>query len=85
MDPIESSLQSGRIPILDKDVQGVRALRDGGLLARVLLVRPPSHDVLEARLRSRGTESEADLLRRLYNSKRELEFMAQNPKYYDEV
>jgi len=51
--------------LLDVDTQGARSIRtrcDGAVL---VFIEPPSLPVLEARLRGRGTESEANLAKRL--------------------
>lgn len=65
--------------VLDIDVQGAEQLRN---LARTdenfrrtlefVFIAPPSYAELERRLRSRGTESEETLARRLANAKREM-------------
>lgn len=68
--------RSGRICILDIDVQGQRSVKSGGLLpsAKYLFISPPSFEALEARLRGRGTETEEALERRLGNAKAEIEY-----------
>lgn len=63
--------------ILDIEIQGVQQLRRHshlGPLAKVLFVKPPSLAVLEQRLRSRATDSDADIARRLEQARREIEF-----------
>ena len=64
----------GKICVLDIDTQGVRQLKDSGLLAKYVFIEPPSLEVLEARLRARGTETEASLERRLGAAAGELEY-----------
>jgi guanylate kinase len=45
--------------ILDIDCQGVKAVKESGLEdVRYVFMKPPSLDVLEKRLRDRGTETE---------------------------
>lgn len=75
---VRAHLEDGTDVLLDVDVQGARAIRDCGdevivsAMADVFLA-PPSLEVLEERLRRRGTESAEQLAVRLGNAKRELE------------
>lgn len=74
-------ISSGKICIIDIDVKGVESLRKQTQLEwqpYFVWVAPPSFEVLEERLRSRGTETEASLKMRLDTAKRELEFAAIN-------
>ena len=49
----------GKVCILDIDVQGVKAVKESGLEGvRYVFMKPPSLEVLEERLRARGTETE---------------------------
>ena len=56
-------LYSGKICILDIDVQGVKAIKKVEDIPKPLYVfmKPPSLQVLEERLRARGTETEESL------------------------
>lgn len=63
----------GRTCVLDVDVQGARALREANLEATFLFIVPPSIEILEQRLRSRGTEDEATIRLRIQNAAKELE------------
>jgi guanylate kinase len=58
--------------ILDIDVQGAAQLRQTFPEAVMVFILPPSFGVLEHRLSSRGTESSADLARRLKGAKAEV-------------
>jgi guanylate kinase len=49
---------SGKICILDIDVQGVKSVKKTDLTAKYVFLSPPSLPVLENRLRDRGTETE---------------------------
>ena len=65
--------------MLDIDIQGVQRLKaistHGGLFQpKYLFIAPPSLDVLETRLRGRGSESEASLARRVGNAAAEVEY-----------
>lgn len=58
----------GRDVILEIDVQGARQVRAREPDAVTVFVLPPSPEVLEERLRGRGTEDEAELRERLLNA-----------------
>ena len=55
-------------------VQGVRNLKETDLNPLYVLIKPPSMDVLEKRLRDRMTESEESLMKRLDVAREELAF-----------
>lgn len=61
---VEPRLAEGTDVILDIDVQGARQVK-GRIPAVKIFVFPPSRQVLEARLRSRGTDSPEAIGRRL--------------------
>jgi len=63
-----------KICILDIDMQGVKQIKQSGLKARYVFIEAPSMEVLEMRLRDRGTESEASLKRRLDAARGELDY-----------
>ena len=58
---VEDVLTKGRICILDIDVQGVKAVKETDLTPMYVFIKPPSLEVLEKRLRDRGTETEESL------------------------
>ena len=69
---VNDVLNSGKICILDIDVQGVKAVKQTDLTPLLVFIKPPSLEVLEERLRSRGTETEESLrfvICRMLNSK----------------
>lgn len=70
--PVEQALLEGRDVIVAPDVQGARSVKAAVPEAIAVLVEPPSWEVLEARLRARGTEDEAQLARRLQVARAEL-------------
>ncbi|OSX81335.1 hypothetical protein BU14_0022s0055 [Porphyra umbilicalis] len=81
---------AGKVCILDVDVQGVAAVRaaagprlgaggDEAAALALVWVAPPSLEVLEGRLRGRGTEDEASVRRRLDAAVREMRWAATNP------
>ncbi len=65
------ALEAGRDLLLDIDVQGARQVRESGVPSVSIFVLPPSFADLEARLRSRGSEDEGELGRRLAEARRE--------------
>ncbi len=70
---VEAFLASGRIPVLDIDVQGgVQVLDYYGDRVVSVFVFPPSWEELERRLRKRGTESDESIALRLENAHDEL-------------
>ena len=69
---MEALLAEDKVAVLKIDVQGaltVMALRPD---ARSVFVLPPDVDELERRLRARGTDDDATVLRRLENARGEL-------------
>lgn len=64
----------GRICILDVEIEGVKNLKKTDLNPRFVFVKPPSVKILEERLRSRGTESEDAILKRLKQAREELAY-----------
>ena len=62
--------------ILVIDVQGGFQVRQKVPDALLVFVQPPSLEVLEDRLRARGTDDETTIERRLTNARREIELAA---------
>jgi guanylate kinase len=69
---VEGPLAAGRDLLLEIEVQGARQLRSRLPEARLVFLLPPSRKELERRLRSRGTESEEVIARRLEAASQEL-------------
>lgn len=65
-------LDDGNDVILDIDVQGAAQIKAKMPEAVTVFVLPPSREVLEARLRARGENTDADLERRLQNATKEI-------------
>ena len=65
---VARELAGGHDVILEIDVQGARQVRDKIPDAVFIFVTPPTAEVLEERLRSRGTEEEDDMETRLRNA-----------------
>lgn len=70
---VDEQLAKGIDVILDIDVQGAAILRKSGSVDGAhVFIAPPGLVELERRLRSRGTESEEQLLVRLANAEKEM-------------
>lgn len=70
---IERIWQAGKVIVFDVDVNGGRNIKKFfGKDALSIFVMPPSVEVLEQRLRSRGTDSEEAIVKRLARSAEEL-------------
>lgn len=73
---LEEPLEQGYDLLVEIEIQGARQLRDRLSAARFIFLLPPSMKVLEERLRSRGTDSDDAVHRRLAVVDRELEALA---------
>ncbi len=72
LEPVEKMLEDGKTVILNIEVQGGANIRRLIPEAVEIFVLPPSLEVLEKRLRSRGTDSEESILTRLEIAKNEI-------------
>ena len=70
--PVEEALARGESVVLEIDVQGAFQVREKMPQAHLVFVEPPSMEVLEARLRGRGTESDEVIASRLRAARVEL-------------
>lgn len=71
--PIKQHLEAGDTVILEIDVQGGFQVRKRFPQARLVFIAPPSSEILEQRLRGRGTDSEDSIRLRLANAASEME------------
>jgi guanylate kinase len=79
---VERIAAAGQAALFDVDVKGGRNLKaQFGTEALAVFIRPPSMEALEARLRERGAEDNAEIRRRLERAEYELDQLA----YFDEV
>jgi len=75
---MERIWQEVKTPIFDVDVLGgINLKKYFGETALAIFIRPPSLEVLESRLRHRGTESEENLQIRLNKAEEEMTFSDQ--------
>lgn len=58
--------------VLDVDVQGARQISERHPEVPSIFILPPSYEEMERRLRSRGQDSEEQILRRLSNAREEM-------------
>jgi len=70
--PVDAALAAGHPAVLEIELQGARQVRVSMPEARLVMLVPPSWDVLVARLTGRGTEDEAVVARRLVVARDEL-------------
>lgn len=71
--PVDMWLSEGKTVILKIEVQGAQKIKELYPDAVGIFVLPPSMDELEKRLRSRGTEDEKDIQKRLEIARNEVE------------
>ena len=82
---VEDVLSSGRICALDVDIQGVLSLKKTTLNPIYLFIKPPSMEILEKRLRDRGTETDESIRKRLDTALRELEYEKKGDLFDDVI
>lgn len=71
--PIREHLSKGGVVLLEIDVQGGFQVREKFPDAHLVFIAPPSMEVLERRLRGRGTDSEESIRRRMADAVGEME------------
>jgi guanylate kinase len=71
-DPVEEHLAAGELVLLEIDLEGARQVRQLVPDALLMLLKPPSWEELERRLRGRGTEDPEVIARRLQQARVEL-------------
>ena len=70
---VDRRIADGKSVILEIDVQGAFNVRVSYPDVVLIFIEPPSMEVLEERLRGRGTEDEASIELRLANARQEME------------
>jgi guanylate kinase len=69
---ITEAMAAGQDILLEIDVQGAQQVRRSFPEAVGIFILPPSAEILEQRLRGRGTDSEEAIVRRLANARGEI-------------
>lgn len=69
---VDEAVRDGKVVVLEIDVQGKEQLDKVYPDAITVFIAPPSFEILEQRLRNRGTESEEKIQIRLENAKKEM-------------
>ena len=69
---VEKHIASGEQVILEIEIQGARQVKEQFPEAHLVFIEPPSLEVLEQRLRGRGTETEEAIQARLETARIEL-------------
>ncbi|KAF2833602.1 guanylate kinase [Ophiobolus disseminans] len=79
--------EKGRICILDIEMEGVKQVANHPTFPRprFLFLQPPNEEVLEQRLRSRATDKEEAILKRLKQAKIEMEFAKSGEAPHDKI
>ena len=79
---VERELAAGNDVILEVNLDGARQVRAATAAAHLIFIKPPTTAELERRLRTRATESEAQIRHRLATAAEEL---AAEPEFDDTV
>ncbi|KAK3087345.1 hypothetical protein FSP39_004878 [Pinctada imbricata] len=78
---VEEIQKTGKICVLDVEINGVKSIKGTDLNAQYLFVKPPSMEALRERLQSRGTETKESLEKRLNTAKEALDYAEENGSY----
>ncbi|XP_022672652.1 guanylate kinase-like isoform X2 [Varroa jacobsoni] len=81
---VEDVIKEGRICVLDIEIEGVKSIKNTNFNPRCVFIKPPSLQILEERLRNRGTETEETLKKRLSRAALELQY-GEEPGNFDLV
>jgi len=77
--------RTGRICVLDVELTGVKTFKKSDLNAKYILIQAPSIDILEERLRNRGSETEESIAKRLKRAREDSEAVKEDPTLFDYV
>ena len=70
--PVEDWRSEGKDVILEIEVQGCEKIKSSVPDCISIFIMPPSMEILEKRLRGRGTETEENIIKRLARAREEL-------------
>ncbi|CAJ0944624.1 unnamed protein product, partial [Mesorhabditis belari] len=82
---VEDTEKTGKICVLDIELQGVRNIKNSHLQAKYILIKAPSINILEERLRNRGTETEETLQKRLRHAEEDMRAVTNDPHLFDYI
>ncbi|KAF2846278.1 guanylate kinase-like protein [Plenodomus tracheiphilus IPT5] len=84
---VKDIAEKGRVCILDIEMEGVKQVANHPTFPRprFLFLSPPSMEVLEKRLRSRATDEEEDIVKRLNQARVEMEFAHSGEAPHDKI
>lgn len=71
-EPVAAQIAQGKTVLLEIEVVGAKQIQQTFPEARRIFILPPSVDILETRLRGRGTDPESAIAKRLAQAKEEL-------------
>lgn len=85
IESVQKVLDSGKMCILDIDLQGVHSVKRVGahLNPRYVFIKPPNFEELKTRLIARATESPESLAMRLQTAEHEMRFAEEHPDFHD--
>uniref|UniRef100_A0AC35EXZ9 Guanylate kinase n=1 Tax=Panagrolaimus sp. PS1159 TaxID=55785 RepID=A0AC35EXZ9_9BILA len=76
---------SGKICVMDIELQGVKNIKKTDLNPKYILIRAPTLEALKARLEARGTETDATIASRLKHAEEDLKAAENDPTLFDAV
>jgi guanylate kinase len=90
----ESVVKQRKIPIFEVDVQGATTIKGlattssgsqdlGVFEPKFVFLSPNDLEMLRSRLENRGTESTEEITLRIANAQKELQFVRENPSFFD--
>ena len=71
-EPVETQIAQGKTVLLEIEVVGAKQIQQTFPAARRIFILPPSVEILETRLRGRGTDPDSAIAKRLAQAKEEL-------------
>jgi len=82
---VDDVSKSGKICLLEIDLQGAESIKALGLEARFIFITTSGDtlSILRERLLDRGSETSEEIQVRLETAKRELKFLKDNPGFFD--